>query len=868
MIIRKCSVTAWIVLMSVVGGAATVRAEPPSFPFVISYDAPNNITNVSAWLDAPAGRHGHVRAVDGHLATDAGPIRFWATNMCFSACFPSHAEAERVAARLARFGIGCVRMHHMDARDIWGKSKNKLTIDPVMLERLDYFIYQLKQHGVYTNLNLHVSRWLGPAEGFPNQEGRPKYDKGLCNFDPRMIQVQKRYARDLLTHVNPYTKTAYTDEPAIAFVEISNEDALFRAWERGWLDDLPQPYAATYRALWNRWLKTKYTDTKQLAPAWNSGRAPLGDERLHNGDFSQPLADSWHVEQDPETQAEWSVQSAGPDDEPCLRIKITRPGNVSWHPQIMQTGLHVKKDSPYTLTCWMRADARHKVRLNCMMGHEPWQRLGLSNQVSVDSQWQSYHFTFLATRDDDNARVTISSLTPGTYEFARFSLRSGGIVGLEPGHSLEALNVPIVKHGQLNVTQPAREDFIDFLWDTEHDYWSGMYQFLKQDLGVKALVTGTQLGYGPVLLQAELDYADAHSYWNHPVFPGRPWDGNNWYVRNVALVNSLGANLRSLAARRVQGKPYTISEYNHPAPNSYAAEGFPMIAAFGAFQGWDGIYSFTYSHGGDPEPNRITNYFDVKSDTARLVHMPACAALLARGDAALARRMVLAPLTQETERKILYDTLRAEDLTTDKLGVDSHLALQHRIALAVVKQSPGKPPATDPDAKRFVADTGQLIWDATTPGAGYFIADTPRTKVFTGFVHGRTFDLGGIHLAIGKTRLDWATVSLLAIDGMDFRGPGRILLAATGWEQNDGAQLEDLGNDRITLRTHWGRGPLLCKGIPATLDLPVPADRVEVHALDAAGNRRAAVTCESSHGRACIQIGPRYKTVWYEIVIE
>ena len=66
-----------------------------------------------------------------------------------------------------------------------------------------------------------------------------------------MIELQKKYARDLLTHVNPYTKTAYTDEPAVAFVEINNENALFAEWGWGKLDSLPEPYATTFRKLWN-----------------------------------------------------------------------------------------------------------------------------------------------------------------------------------------------------------------------------------------------------------------------------------------------------------------------------------------------------------------------------------------------------------------------------------------------------------------------------------------------------------------------------------------------------------------------------------------------------------------------------------------
>lgn len=158
--------------------------DPPDlFPFLVSYDASDNITNLSRWLDAPAGKEGHVRVQDGQFVNDAGRIRFWGTNLCFEACFPTHEQADRLAARLASIGINVVRMHHMDSYSIWGESENRLTIDPKKLERLDYLIDQLKRRGIYTNLNLHVSRSFGPKEGFVAQQLRPNYDKGLDNFE-------------------------------------------------------------------------------------------------------------------------------------------------------------------------------------------------------------------------------------------------------------------------------------------------------------------------------------------------------------------------------------------------------------------------------------------------------------------------------------------------------------------------------------------------------------------------------------------------------------------------------------------------------------------------------------------------------------
>ncbi len=838
------------------------------FPFVVSYGQRANLTDVSGWLQAPAGRSGFVRSENGHFVTDAGRIRFWATNLCFSACFPDHEQAERLAARLASFGINCVRMHHMDSRDIWGRSPNKLTIDPAQLERLDYLIYQLKQHGIYTNINLHVSRWLGDKEGFPHREKRPKYDKGIGNFEPRMIELQKKYARDLLTHVNPYTGNPYTAEPAIAFVEISNEDALFAVWSRGQLDDLPDPYVTTFRRLWNGWLRQKYGTTEKLARAWNSGRRPLGKEMLRNGSFDEPLQRTWQLQRDDQTELETSVLPGGPKGSKFLRLIVRRQGRESWIPQFSQGGLAVKKEAPYTLSFFARAKQPARIGINCMMDHPPWQRLGLSRNIELGTEWKQFRFTFVATADDADARITVTGLSPGTYDLTGFSFRTGGIVGLEPGQRLEDDTVPVLQHGSLNNTTAARNDWIDFLWDTERDYWWGMYRFLKDQLHLRSLVAGTQLSYSPPHVQAGLDYIDAHSYWQHPAFPGRPWDSNNWYIRNIALVNEPGGTLAGLAVRRVAGMPFSVSEYNHPAPNAYAAEGFPMLAAFAGFQDWDAVYSFTYSHSTDFEPRRISSYFDIKSDPSRLVHMPACAAMFLRGRVDAAKRTVAARLSLETERQLLREALSAWTATAETLGVDKRLSLLHAVAIDLQGRPRGTIPKLNEQMERFVSDTGQLRWDVSEPGAGYFIADTPACKLFTGFVRGRSFDLGGgVRLSVGSTKLDWVTVSVTAIDGHSIGEPGRLLIAATGYQQNTGWQLEELGKNRITLRRRWGTDPVLCEGVPAEITLPVPAQRVRFWALDEAGNRKQTAGVEDREGRALLELSPRFQTLWYEVQI-
>ncbi len=841
--------------------SAPAGAEEPLFPFLVSYDSPENATNVADWLHRPAGRHGFVRAEEARLVTDDGPIRFWATNLCFDGCFPTHEQAERLAERLARLGINGVRMHHMDNRSIWGDSPDKLTIDPARLDRLDYLIYQLKARGIYTNLNLHVSRTLGPAEGFPVDGNRPNYDKGVCLFEPRMIELQEEYARDLLTHVNPYTGAAYTDEPAVAFVEITNENALFAIWGWGQLDDLEDPYLSTFRELWNGWLRAKYGDTAGLREAWRAGEFPLGEEMLRGGDFSRPFEENWHMERDAQTDVAWEIVEEG--ESPALRIEVARQGEVAWRPQLVHSGFGVEKGKPYTLAFEGRAEEPATIHTNCMMAGDPWGQLGLSGTAALTTEWQEHRFTFIAEADEDAARISFTQLTPGTYYLRNVSLRPGGIVGLEEGQRLEDDSVPVVRRGQLNVTEPARRDWIDFLWDVEHDYWTGMYRFLREELGVRSIISGTQLSYSPPHLQAMLDYIDAHSYWKHPVFPGRPWDATNWYVENAAMVNEPPGTLGGLAARQVADMAYTVSEYNHPAPIQYAAEGFPMIAAFGALQGWDGIFTFAYSHNDDFEAEQIRGYFDIKADPSRLVHHPACAAMFLRGDVAQAQRAIAAPVPFEAERQQLYETVNPWTITAGHFGYDTRLSLEHRLMMDLEADvAIPVPPVMEEEV--FVSDTGQLRWDVSEEGAGFFVVDSPGTKLFTGFVGGRTFDLGDVSLAIGPTRLDWATVSMTVVEGDGFEGPGRTLIALTGLVENTGAELESLGGDRVTLRNRWGEAPILCEGVPAEIVLPAAADRVRLYPLDEAGNRRAAAAVESRDGRALLRLGPEHRTLWYE----
>ena len=220
-----------------------------SFPFSVhTGPAADSVADVSFLNAKPAGEDGFVRVKNGQFVTDNGVIKFSGTNLTGSANFPTHENAVKLAAALSRYGFNCVRIHFADVAGNYsnfmlsgetcliadGATVDHFDFIPEQLDKLEYFVSELKQRGVYVDLNLHVGR-------FHNRLGSRK---GATLYDEALIASQKDYARRLLSHVNPYTGLAWKDDPAVAIVEIANEDSLFCPWGReyAWIKDADAPF--------------------------------------------------------------------------------------------------------------------------------------------------------------------------------------------------------------------------------------------------------------------------------------------------------------------------------------------------------------------------------------------------------------------------------------------------------------------------------------------------------------------------------------------------------------------------------------------------------------------------------------------------
>lgn len=211
--------------------------------------------DLSSFLDPPAGKHGFLQAEeDGHFYFEDGTrARFLGINLQPPQALPTHEEAELFAERLAQLGFNLVRLHHLDAPwaapNLFDPNFNDTQhFSKESLDRLDYFIAQLKSRGIYIYLDLLVSREFKSGDKVPGYLKLSRGAKGAALYNHRLIELQKKYAHDLLTHKNPYTKKKLIEEAAIVMMEIANENSLCRFHRK--LPSLPLVYLEELRGLW------------------------------------------------------------------------------------------------------------------------------------------------------------------------------------------------------------------------------------------------------------------------------------------------------------------------------------------------------------------------------------------------------------------------------------------------------------------------------------------------------------------------------------------------------------------------------------------------------------------------------------------
>ncbi|HZJ15958.1 MAG TPA: hypothetical protein VFD27_12975 [Chthoniobacteraceae bacterium] len=247
----------------------------PLLPEDDTFDA-RSVIDMSRLVPAPAGQFGLLNAVGKDLKFEKAPspVKLWGVGANVS---PGHYSREQLTQRakyLRKFGVNVVRQH-----PLFDELSSNGKIDPKKLDEYDWWFAELKKHGIYTDWSIFYHFQLRRDAGYPlfdDLEGRGdvRDTYGVITGAPKLWEIRNKTLVALLDHKNPYTGLRYADDPALAIVEMQNEDSIF-FWNP--LGELANPapkkwpaHAKQLREMFATWVKTKYKADDALKTAWGA----------------------------------------------------------------------------------------------------------------------------------------------------------------------------------------------------------------------------------------------------------------------------------------------------------------------------------------------------------------------------------------------------------------------------------------------------------------------------------------------------------------------------------------------------------------------------------------------------------------------
>jgi hypothetical protein len=310
--------------------------------------------------------------------------------------------------------------------------------------------------------------------------------------------------------------------------------------------------------------------------------------------------------------------------------------------------------------------------------------------------------------------------------------------------------------------------------------------------------------------------------------------------------NPLDSTFTQFARTPVAGKPFTISEVNHPFPHQFAAEGYVTLTAYALFHDWDGIVWFDWERGrtGDPKQGLPRNgWFDVSQDPVKLAQLTAAGLMWHRRDVTKAKKTLVRTYTPD-------ETVEAMRLVSwkhrpfFKSGFELTTPLEHATrwrlretaggaGLAEFRPAKYPNPHVTPQPADLASDTGELRWRHADRQRGVIAVITPRSESLIGFVRGSGESTP--HLSADLTN-EFSVLTLTALDDLPVAESKRLLLVATtGTAVNTGQRFAEDGK---TL-AEWGAGPVLIEPVTGTVTLRGLANAKSVSAtpLTAEGRR-------------------------------
>ncbi len=243
-----------------------------------------------------AGEHGFIRLSDdgdGLVRGDGQPIRFWsgsdyAWRIPFSDknLIVSPTERESVAHHArwaAKRGVNMVRFHgHLPPkppRD--GSPVSRDDINEIDLHGAWYMVAAFKQEGIYSTLSPYWGSHTDNLESWDlGFDGGSL--TGLVFFYEPVQKMYKNWLRRLYTEPNPYTGIPLKDDPAVAVIQLQNEDSLL-FYTESQIRGKPREQLVK---MFGDFLKRKYGSLEKALPryrSYESGWDMRGEDSVEKG---------------------------------------------------------------------------------------------------------------------------------------------------------------------------------------------------------------------------------------------------------------------------------------------------------------------------------------------------------------------------------------------------------------------------------------------------------------------------------------------------------------------------------------------------------------------------------------------------------
>jgi hypothetical protein len=260
------------------------------------------LLDLSYLNETVAGETGFIRRSDDGAAFvrgDGTPIRFWALNSYVASDgMPALLDHARF---LAKRGVNMVRMHGQIPQA--GESGGGIeAIDEAERDRLWQLVAAMKDEGIYVTFSPYyphlvnaaaAGRWQIPVDSTGLT--------GMIYFDPLLQEAYKGWLRQTLVPVNPYTGLALKDDPALAIIQMQNEDSLL-FWT---FNDIAGREAALLGARFGQFLAEKYGSLAAARDAWGGVEppGPISDMRDDWETGVIALSNIWHLTGDADAGA-------------------------------------------------------------------------------------------------------------------------------------------------------------------------------------------------------------------------------------------------------------------------------------------------------------------------------------------------------------------------------------------------------------------------------------------------------------------------------------------------------------------------------------------------------------------------------------